>query len=123
MSQGVGAIPDDIAALTRELIIARAKADEVEAELAVARALTSEDKALIAHQRLVIAKMQRQLYGAKAERAPRLTDQAEFEFEELQAAATEDELAAEQAVAKTTTVAAFERKTPCLLYTSPSPRD
>ena len=40
MSQGVGAIPDDIAALTRELIIARAKADEVEAELAVARALT-----------------------------------------------------------------------------------
>jgi len=112
MSQGIGALPDDIATLKRELIIARAKADDVAAELAVARAQTSEDKALIAHQRLVIAKMQRQLYGAKAERGPRLTDQAEFQFEELQAAATEDELAAELAVAKTTTVAAFERKTP-----------
>ena len=119
MSQGIGALPDDIAALKRELIIARAKADEVEAELAVARAEASEDKALIAHQRLVIAKMQRQLYGAKAERGPRLTDQAEFEFEELQAAATEDELAAEQAVAKTTTVAGFERKTPKARTTFP----
>ena len=119
MSQGISALPDDIAALKQALIIARAKTDEVEAELAVARAETSEDKALIAHQRLVIAKMQRQLYGAKAERGPRLTDQAEFEFEELQAAATEDELAAEQAVAKTTTVAAFQRRTPRARTTFP----
>jgi len=112
MSQGISALPDDIAVLKRELLVARAKADEVEAELVVALALASEDKALIAHQKLVIAKMQRQLHGAKAERGARLIDQAQFEFEELQAAATEDELAAEQAVAKTTTVAAFERRTP-----------
>jgi len=49
MSQGIGALPDDIATLKREVIFARARADEVAAQLAVARALTSEDKALIAH--------------------------------------------------------------------------
>ena len=39
-------------------------------------------------------------------------DQMEFELEELEASATEDELAAEKATAKTTDVAAFSRKKP-----------
>ena len=112
MSQGIGAAPDDVEALKRALLVAQGRADEVDAVLAVALAVNAENAALIAHQKLVIAKMQRQLYGAKAERSARLIDQMELEFEELQTAATEDEIAAEQAVARTTTVAAFERTTP-----------
>ena len=78
----------------------------------MARAKASEDLALIAHQKLRIAKLERQLYGPHSERSERLIDQLALQFEELQASATEDELAAESAVAKTTTVAAFTRKRP-----------
>jgi capsule polysaccharide export protein KpsE/RkpR len=84
----------------------------LKAELAVARAKASEDMALIAAQKLRIVKLERQIYGQKSERSTRLVDQLALEFEELEASATEDELAAEQAVAKTTTVAGFERKRP-----------
>src|ERR1700746_1323738 len=79
-------------------------------ELAWARAKASEDLALIAHQKLRIAKLERQLYGPRSERSERLIDQLALQFEELEASATEDELAADSAVAKTTTVAAFTRK-------------
>src|ERR1700731_4642184 len=82
------------------------------AELAVARAKASEDLALIAHQKLRIAKLERQIYGPRSERSDRLIDQLALQFDELQASATEDELAAEIAVAKTTTVAGFIRKRP-----------
>jgi hypothetical protein len=41
-----------------------------------------------------------------------ILDQIELQFEELESSATEDEIAAEMAVAKTTTVAAFTRKRP-----------
>ena len=57
-----------------------------------------------------IAKLERQVYGQRSERSARLIDQLALTFEELEANATEDELAAEQAVAKTTTVAGFTRK-------------
>ena len=83
-----------------------------EAELAVAKAMTSDDQAMIAHQRLQIAMLKRQLYGPRAERSARLLNQMELQLEELEASATADELAAEAAVAKTTTVAAFTRKRP-----------
>jgi hypothetical protein len=83
-----------------------------EAELAVARAKASDDQALIAHQQLRIEKLTRQLYGPRSERTSRLLDQTELQFEELESSATEDEIAAEMAVAKTTTVAAFIRKRP-----------
>ena len=56
----------------------------------------------IAHQKLVIAKLQRQLYGPKTERSARLIDQFELTFEELAGSVTEDEIAAEQAAAKKT---------------------
>ena len=72
----------------------------------------SEDLAMIAHQKLRIAKLERQLYGPHSERSVRLIDQLALQFEELEASATEDELAAESAVAKTTIVAAFTRKRP-----------
>src|SRR3954462_9013713 len=82
----------------------------LKAELAVARAKASEDAALIVQQTLRIAKLEREVYGQKSERSARLIEQLALTFEELEADATEDELAAERAVAKTTTVRGFTRK-------------
>jgi transposase len=117
MEADLAALPDDIDALKAALSIERARMREVlterdagAAELAVARAKASEDLALIAHQKLRIAKLERQLYGPRSERTERLIDQLALQFEDLAASATEDELAAEIAVAKTTTVAGFTRK-------------
>jgi transposase len=104
--------PDDIAALQAALIAERARAARVEAELAVAKARASDDQALIAHQRLQIEKLTRQIYGQRSERTVRLLDQIELAFEELESLATEDEIAAERAVARTTNVPAFARKRP-----------
>ncbi|WP_294541509.1 IS66 family transposase [uncultured Rhodoblastus sp.] len=106
------ALPDDIAALKAALIVERAKGLETAAELAVARAKASEDLALIAQQKLRIAKLERQIYGQKSERSARLVDQLALAFEEAEASATEDELAAEKAVANTTTVRGFTRQRP-----------
>ncbi len=104
------AIPDDVAALRQALAIERANRLEVAAELAIARAKASEDSALIAEQKLRIAKLERQIYGQRSERSSRLIEQLALTFEELEADVTEDELAAERAVAKTTTVGGFARK-------------
>ncbi len=103
------AIRDEVAALKEALAIERANALEIAAELAVARAKASEDRALIAQQKLRIAKLERQIYGQRSERSSRLVDQLALTFEELEADATEDELAAERAAAKTTTVRGFTR--------------
>ena len=91
---------------------AAAKADAVEAELALARAQNADDKAMIAVQKLEIAKLKRQIYGPRSERTSRLIEQMELELDEAAAAATEDDIAAEHAAAKTTVVVAFERKRP-----------
>ena len=106
------ALPDDIAALKAALIVERAKGLETAAELAVARAKASEDLALIAQQKLLIANLERQIYGQRSERSERLIDQFALAFEELEASATEDELAAEKAVALATNVRGFTRKRP-----------
>src|SRR5271170_6273542 len=100
------------AALKAALAVAQTKGREVAAELAVARAKASEDLALIAQQKLRIAKLERQVYGQRSERSERLIDQLALSFEEMEASATEDELAAEKAVAMTTAVAGFTRKRP-----------
>jgi transposase len=99
-------------ALKAALVVAQTKGLEVAAELAVARAKASEDVALIAQQKLRIAKLERQVYGQRSEHSARLIDQLALTFEDLEASATEDELAAEKAVARTTTVAGFTRKRP-----------
>src|SRR5450432_2916134 len=91
------ALPDDITALKEAFASERAKALDVAAELAVARAKASEDTALIAQQKLRIAKLERQVYGQRSERSARLIDQLSLTFAELEAGATEDELAAEAA--------------------------
>ena len=82
------------------------------AEVALARARMAEDAATIAHQKLEIAKLKRQIYGPRSERMARLIEQMELELEELEATATADEIAAELAAAKTTAVAPFTRKRP-----------
>src|SRR5947209_13342212 len=101
------ALPDDIDALKAALHAATARALRVEAELAIARAKASDDEAVIAHQRLQIAKLRRELHGQRSERAERLLDQMELGLEEVESAATEDEIAAEMAAARATKVAAF----------------
>src|ERR1700716_325892 len=106
------ASPDDITALKEAMATERAKALEVAAELAVARAKASEDSVLIAQQKLRIAKLERQIYGQRSERSSRLIDQLTLTFEELESSATEDELAAERAVVQTTTVRGFTRTRP-----------
>jgi transposase len=103
------ALPDDVDALKDALLVERARAFEVTAELMVARARAAEDVALIAQQKLRIAKLERQVYGQRSERSARLIDQLALTFEELEASATEAELAAEAAVAKTTSVRGFTR--------------
>ena len=106
---------NDIAALKAALAALdaeRARAVRVEAELAVALAKASEDAALIASQTLEIAKLKRQIYGVRSERSQRLIEQMELALEDLETSATEDELAAEAAVAKTINVPGFMRKRP-----------
>src|SRR5471030_2342524 len=105
MKAGVEALPDDVEALKAALIVARAEA-------AAARAQQSDDQALIAHLKLQIEKLNRDRYGPRSERTARLLDQLELTLEELEASATQDELAAEMAAAKTTKVASFTRKRP-----------
>src|SRR5271170_4877263 len=109
MKARVEALPDDVEALKAALIVARAEA-------AAARAQQSDDQALIAHLKLQIEKLNRDRHGPRSERTARLLDQLELTLEELETAATEDELAAEMAAAKTTntttTVASFTRKRP-----------
>ncbi|OIQ74097.1 transposase IS66 family protein [mine drainage metagenome] len=99
------ALPEDPEALKAALVAALA-------ELAVARAKNSADEALIAHQQLMIAKLNRERFGSRSEHTARIVDQLELHLEDLEATASEDELTAEEATAKTTTVAAFSRKRP-----------
>ena len=86
--------------------------DALRAVAAAALAQNADDAATIAHQKLEIAKLKRQIYGPRSERTARLIEQMELELEDLEATATEDELAAEKAAAKTTAVASFTRKRP-----------
>src|SRR3954469_18393103 len=98
-------LPEDIEALQAALLATRA-------ELANVRAQQSDDQALIAHLKLQIEKLNRDRYGPRSERTARLLDQFELTLEELESSATEDELTAEMAAAKTMKVASFTRKRP-----------
>ena len=98
-------LPDDIETL-KAMLVAERQA------LRLAQAQATDDQAQIAHLRLQIAKLQRERFGQRSERSARLLDQLELQLEDLEASATEDELAAEKAAAKTTQVAAFTRKRP-----------
>ena len=93
---------NEIMALRAALAQAEARADAAEADAAQAEAKVSSDQAFIAYLKLEIEKLRRDLYGVRSERKARLLDQLELQLEELEATASEDELAAEQAAAKTT---------------------
>jgi transposase len=108
----IEALKAALAAAHDKLVAGESRAVHAEAELAVARAQASDDQALIAHLKLQIEKLNRDRFGPRSERTARLLDQLELTLEELETAATEDELAAEMAAAKTTKVASFTRKRP-----------
>jgi hypothetical protein len=108
-------LPSDLAAAHAMILAERAArlaAETKVAEAANAQAELSNTEALIAHLKLEIEKLRRTLYGSRSERSARLLDQLELQLEELKAAATEDELAAEKAAEKTQTVRSFQRKRP-----------
>ena len=113
----MAAAPDDIALLKAALAAAERRADlaergrdEAVANAARVKAKVSGAEALIAHLTLEIEKLRRELYGTRSERKARLLDQLEMQLEDAEAALSEDELVAEQAAAKTTTVKSFERR-------------
>src|SRR5436190_226186 len=91
---------------------AEAVAASAQGEAATAKADLSSRDALIAHLKLEIEKLRRSLYGTRSERKARLLEQMELQLEDLEAAAAEDELAAQNAAARTQRVSSFERKRP-----------
>ena len=101
----------EIARLRAALAASEARAEAAESELAQARAVVSTSEAMIKHLRLEIARLRREQYGHSSERRARLIDQMELQLEELEAAATEDQITAQKAT-KTTPVAGFERRRP-----------
>ena len=80
-------LPDAVDALKAALVAERSARQEAEA-----RATGAE--AMVAHLKLVIAKLRRERFGPSAERGSQLLDQLELQLEELEASATEDEFAA-----------------------------
>jgi len=99
-------VPDGVDALKAALVTERQARQEAEA-----RATGAE--AMVAHLKLVIAKLRRERFGPSAERGAKLLDQLELQLEELEASATEDQLVATAKSAEEgTTVASFTRKKP-----------
>ncbi len=85
--------PDDIAALRAALA-----AEQLARREAEARASGAE--AMVAHLKLLIAKLKHDKYGASSERGRKLIDQLELELGELVAAASEDAAKAENATGR-----------------------
>ncbi|GJE03658.1 IS66 family transposase [Methylobacterium isbiliense] len=104
-------LPNDLAAAHAMILAERAARLEAEATAARAQVASSSTDALIARLKLEIEKLRRELYGTRSERKARLLDQLEMQLEDLEADASEDELAAE-AAAQSAHVAAFQRKRP-----------
>jgi transposase len=119
MTSASDPLPSDLAAAHAMILAERAARQaehvaRVEAEAHAARAIAenSSTEALIAHLKLEIEKLRRELYGSRSERKARLLEQMELQLEDLETGASEDELAAEKAAAQTQTVPAFGRKRP-----------
>ncbi len=112
MDAAVSPFPDDVEALKALLTVALERAEEAEARAANAEARESAIEAMIAHLKLQIAKLRREQFCPSAERSRRLLEQMELELADLEADASEDDLAAETAAARTSSVVAFDRKRP-----------
>ncbi len=97
-------LPDDIATLKAALASERRARREAEAQ-------ATASQALVAHLKLLIAKLRREQYGQSSERGRKLLDQLELQLEELEADATESAIAAEPKPASTV-VGSFIRRRP-----------
>jgi hypothetical protein len=73
MGAGLHDLPDDIEALKAALIVERDRRIVAEADAAAAKAKASDDRALIAHLKLEIEKLKREIYGPRSERTARLS--------------------------------------------------
>ncbi len=90
MTAAPNTLPDDIDALRAALA-----AEQLARREAEARASGAE--AMVAHLKLLIARLKRDKYGASSERGRKLIDQLELELGELVSAASEDAAQAEKA--------------------------
>lgn len=118
MTNAFDSLPSDLAAAHALILAERAarkesevRAARADADLTHAQATAFSAEALIARLRLEIEKLRRTLYGARSERKERLVDQLEMQLEDVEADATEDELAAERST-PSTVVKTFERRRP-----------
>jgi transposase len=98
-------LPADLAAAHAMILAERAK--RIEAEAAA-----SSVEAVIAHLKLTIEKLRRELYGQRSERTVRLVEQMELQLEELEARATEDEIAAQESARLASLPAPAPRRRP-----------
>ncbi len=119
MTSQFESLPSDLAAAHAIIlaernarVMAEADAAAAKAKAANAQADLSSSEALIAHLKLEIEKLRREIYGTRSERKARLLEQMELQLEDLEAAATEDELPADKAAARTQTVQSFQRRRP-----------
>ena len=97
-------LPTDLAA-AHALILRRRD------ELAAAEARAAGAEAMIAHMKLVIAKLRREQYGQSSERGRKVLDQLELQLEELEAETSEHAITAEEKTAGTA-VKSFTRGRP-----------
>ena len=79
-------LPNAVDALKAALVAERSARQQAEAR-------ASGAEAMVAHLKLIIAKLRRERFGPSAERGSQLLDQLELQLEELEASATEDTLA------------------------------
>jgi transposase len=98
-------LPDDVDALKAALLAERAARRESEARAAGA-------EAMVAHLKLLIAKLKREQFGASAERGRKLLDQLELQLEDLETTAAEAEAVVERATDGTMTVGPATRAKP-----------
>jgi DNA-directed RNA polymerase subunit RPC12/RpoP len=112
MTSAFAPLPFDLASAHAMILSERAARLEAEAVAARAQAVNTSTEALIVHLKLEIEKLRRALFGSRSERKARLLEQMELQLEELEATATEDELAAEKAAAQAGNAKPSRRKRP-----------
>ena len=94
MTPDTQTFPEDIAGLRAALAAERAARRAAEIEARDARTQVSGAEAVIAHLKLLIAKLKQDKFGASAERGRKL-DQLELQLEEIEANVAEDRIAAQ----------------------------
>jgi transposase len=97
-------LPDDVEALKAALLSERQARHQAEAQASAAQIL-------VAHLKLLIAKLRREQYGQSSERGRKVLDQLELQLEELEAETSESAVAAESK-AGGTVVQGFTRRRP-----------